>query len=328
MKTKAILSLLCLLITESMNAQRIDLSAISTEYEAELEIKQMTTNEDEVYMPDIIHRYKKVYWLTNRAIGISPDGKKLAFLSERDGTINIYTKELEKGPESPALQCTHRAQVLDFTYSPDGNNLLFTDVKEQYCQVCLTEANEGSECNILTMKSVDYSPIYRADGEELLFTRQQRSGFHIYRYNMQNHRMEVDSTGTNPCPIPGEEAYVCCRINPKGKNEIWKVDMKTGKETRLIRTRDRSFSTPVVSPDGKWIAFVGESLKEIGVKMVPNTDIFVCRIDGKEAAQLTDHVANDLSPAWSHDGKYIYFISERGSQDGKANVWRITKLNN
>ncbi|EKC71397.1 hypothetical protein OBE_03414, partial [human gut metagenome] len=38
---------------------------------------------------------------------------------------------------------------------------------------------------------------------------------------------------------------------------------------------------------------------------------------------ITYHAADDLSPVWSKDGKYIYFVSQRGSGTQTANVWRI-----
>ena len=47
-------------------------------------------------------------------------------------------------------------------------------------------------------------------------------------------------------------------------------------------------------------------------------------MDGTGLMQLTYHAADDLSPAWSKDGRYIYFISQRGSADAIANIWRIT----
>ena len=47
------------------------------------------------------------------------------------------------------------------------------------------------------------------------------------------------------------------------------------------------------------------------------------RLDGSDFTQLTYHAADDLSPVWSSDGKYIYFISQRGSADAVANIWRL-----
>ena len=60
----------------------------------------------------------------------------------------------------------------------------------------------------------------------------------------------------------------------------------------------------------------------------PNTDLFVCRIDGTGFAQLTYHAADDLSPVWSKDGRFIYFISQRGSSDGTANIWKMNLIIN
>lgn len=75
---------------------------------------------------------------------------------------------------------------------------------------------------------------------------------------------------------------------------------------------------------------VGSSIKVVDVagqnnpnKVYPNTDIFVCHIDGSNLTQITYHAADDLSPVWSKDGKYIYFVSQRGSSTQTTNVWRI-----
>jgi Tol biopolymer transport system component len=55
-----------------------------------------------------------------------------------------------------------------------------------------------------------------------------------------------------------------------------------------------------------------------------HTDIYVCRTDGSQLMQLTYHAADDLSPVWSRDGGFIFFISQRGSANGTANVWMMS----
>ena len=72
-----------------------------------------------------------------------------------------------------------------------------------------------------------------------------------------------------------------------------------------------------------WIVFVGESRIITPDFTYKNTDLYACRIDGTNLVQLTYHAADDLSPVWSHCGKYIYFISQRGSADAVANIWRM-----
>lgn len=74
---------------------------------------------------------------------------------------------------------------------------------------------------------------------------------------------------------------------------------------------------------------VGDSALNTGKNLsYKNTDLFVCRIDGTELTQLTYHAADDLSPVWSPDGRFIYFVSKRGSSTGTANVWRISFITN
>ena len=60
-----------------------------------------------------------------------------------------------------------------------------------------------------------------------------------------------------------------------------------------------------------------------GAQYLPKNVILMIG-DGTGLAQLTYHAADDLSPVWSKDGRYIYFISQRGDQNATANVWRIS----
>jgi dipeptidyl aminopeptidase/acylaminoacyl peptidase len=85
---------------------------------------------------------------------------------------------------------------------------------------------------------------------------------------------------------------------------------------RLVRL-DR-VGAPHVSPDGSQIVYsVRTTDMEAGKG---RHDLWLSKISGEAPRQLTSHEASDNEPAWSADGKYIYFLSSRGDS---SQVWRI-----
>jgi len=124
------------------------------------------------------------------------------------------------------------------------------------------------------------------------------------------------------CLIPNNyDAIYCARFTTNKESEIWRVNFKTGVEEVILSQPGKSFSTPQLSPDGKWLLVTGSSKSE--KEKIDNTDIFVVRTDGTQLTQLTYHPGNDLSPVWSPDGKSIFFLSQRGSVEKNYNVWRM-----
>ena len=78
---------------------------------------------------------------------------------------------------------------------------------------------------------------------------------------------------------------------------------------------------PAVSPDNKWVAF---AVRDTDVEANRGRfDLWMVGIDGSNLRRLTSHPDNDTDPAWSADGKWIYFISNRG---GASQVWRISPV--
>ena len=66
------------------------------------------------------------------------------------------------------------------------------------------------------------------------------------------------------------------------------------------------------SPDGKWLAFVGQRDKKFEIYRVP--------VGGGAEERLTSKGAYDDGPEYSPDGKWIYFNSDRS---GGWDIWRM-----
>lgn len=92
-------------------------------------------------------------------------------------------------------------------------------------------------------------------------------------------------------------------------------------EKRPLRPEDRSRfvcpGDPQVSPDGKTVAFVVQTVDEQNDKAL--TNIYIVGCSGGLPRQITNS-GSDRSPRWSPDGRTLAFISERG---GKPALWLI-----
>ena len=74
------------------------------------------------------------------------------------------------------------------------------------------------------------------------------------------------------------------------------------------------YTEPRFSPDGKEVAFVART-------QGPSGQLGVLDVSSGKVREVTDNHVVVLSPAWSPDGRYIYFASSRG---GTVNIWKIS----
>ena len=100
-------------------------------------------------------------------------------------------------------------------------------------------------------------------------------------------------------------------LSPDGKQiyfsydgDIYSVPAAGGQATAVI-TMFGEQDSPLVSPDGKWLAFSSD--------IQGNTDVYAVPLGGGAAVQLTFHEAPDVPISWSADSKYVYFESTRES---------------
>ena len=96
--------------------------------------------------------------------------------------------------------------------------------------------------------------------------------------------------------------------------DLWSVDRNGGKASRL--TVGVGLETaPVVSPDGRTVAFSGE--------YDGNTDVFTIPIEGGVPERVTYHPSADVPVAWTPDGGQIIFRSDRQSYSRYTQLYQV-----
>ena len=302
-------------------AQKVDYSVVSVPEEVGLELKKITSDNDMVAMPLVRRGLFGIQWVTGHVMDIAPNDSTLAFISDRDKTTNIYVKALWR--HSASIKRTNRTGVMDPSYSPDGKFICFSEEIGRSRQIFQTDAFQGFVCRQITNGSMDYGPVYSQDMTKIFFSRKESKGYSIWSYDLKEKFLSSYTVGMNPFVINCSQ-ILCSRSNAEGRGEIWLIDLEKGTEECIVSDPKISFSSPVLSPDGKRIAFVGGTPLPYKNRFYWNTDIYVCNVDGTDLQRITYHAADDLCPIWSIDGQFLYFISQRGSESACANIWRIS----
>ena len=105
----------------------------------------------------------------------------------------------------------------------------------------------------------------------------------------------------NPSAAP-DGSWLAFESDAESFRDIYRVDIDTGRTTRLTRDGDGAFD-PDVAPDGRRIAFVSTTSGEPQVHAMDR--------DGGNRALLVDAPGQEHTPRWSPDGSAIAFAGDR-----------------
>ena len=86
--------------------------------------------------------------------------------------------------------------------------------------------------------------------------------------------------------------------------QLWLYDTKTKQQKRIAQSMVGNFDNLTWSPDSQWLAYEQEANNTFDQIKVLNANTGAIQA-------LTSDRYNSFSPAWSTDGKWLYFLSDR-----------------
>lgn len=247
---------------------------------------------------------KKSYY----SIRWSPDGSRLAYLSNEEGKPQLYVRWMDTG--QTALVTNVTSNPSNITWSPDGKHIAFTmsvDAKEKPLDVKMPKKPDGAKWS----PSFQYitKARYQADGRGIL----EPAYTHIFIVPADGGTARQLTSGNYhhngrlSFSPDSDKIYFSANRSDNWEYEpvegdIFSVDMM-GNIAQL--TNDKGLeSSPVVSPDGKHIAYARRDDEKV---MYKNSYLYVMKSDGTDAQNLTKDIDNSVSNFHWKDNKHVYF---------------------
>lgn len=206
----------------------------------------------------------------------SPDGKRIAFTSDRAGGDNIWTMNVD-GSEMQQVTKESFRLLNNPTWHPSGDFIAarkhFTTSRSAGVgEIWLYSTKGGSGVQLVKRPSEAHQkelgePMFTPDGDGLYYSQNITSG-PIFEYAQDSNT----------------ELF-----------QIKRYDMVTG-ETTVAAGGPGGATRPAPSPDGKYLAYVKRVRAE--------SKLFIRDLDSGEERMIFDHLDQDLQETWAITGVY------------------------
>ncbi|MDQ3282077.1 MAG: serine/threonine-protein kinase [Acidobacteriota bacterium] len=234
------------------------------------------------------------------------------------------------------VQSGTRRKLLDHdgvqpSWSPHGNRIAYWGIVGESAQRDLWTIDPNAKdaaqsiVRVTNDLSVDWNPVWSADGRYLYFGSDRNGAMNLWRVAIDEEsgktRGEPEAV-TTPARFSGHFSFsrdgkrmAFASIDQTEAVRAAAFDPVAGavtSEARQIFGGSFLVFSSQVSPDGKHVAVTNRGGQE---------DLYVVEIATGEVRQLTNDVAHDRGATWSPDGTAIYFYSQRNSD--RYEIWRI-----
>lgn len=244
----------------------------------------------------------------------SPDGKRLAYISNRNGSAQVYVRWMDNGTTVQATNVTNSPSAV--AWSPDGTQLAFLKLVPKPALVIGEPITPPAGATWAAPPKVTDKLVFRYDGVGEL-----PSGYvHVFVVPSDGGTERQISSGdfhdgggvfgggALTWTADGAELVLPARRGERPEwnareTDLYAFAVKDGAARRLT-SRFGPDESPAVSPDGKLIAFVGYDDRKLGYQ---NNVLYTMNRDGSDKRAISSKLDRSVArPTWAADGKGIY----------------------
>jgi tricorn protease len=218
-----------------------------------------------------------------------------------------FDQDREKWVKKPADYLT------SVHLSPDGDRLVLT----ARGQVFVAPVEQGRFVDVTRQDRVRYREgRFMPDGKSLLVSSDQTG-------ELEFEKLPANGVGPpEPFTHDGNVFRFDGVSSPDGKfvayqdknQRLWLFDIEQKRDWSIATNNVENFSGLQWSPDSQWLAYVSGADNQY-------QQISLYHLKDRRTTVLTSDRVNSYSPAWSTDGKWLYFLSERRLESVVPSPW-------
>jgi TolB protein len=147
---------------------------------------------------------------SNRSIEVSPsfspDGRRVAFVSDRGGTPQVYVKDLGSGEEK---RLTYRGPYnSNPAWSPTGEWIAYTARTSSGFDIYLIDPDNGFTTPLVLHPRTDEDPAWSPDGRKIAFTSNRRGRKDIYLIDWDGDNLTQITANFGNCSHPAWSGWL------------------------------------------------------------------------------------------------------------------------
>jgi serine/threonine-protein kinase len=223
-----------------------------------------------------------------------------------DATGNQQLVWVERSGKVVPVDTTWRGRFGSVSLSPDGSRLAVQALSAAGDQIWVKQLPVGPATLVTAGSGNNIRPAWMPDGRRLAYIsgRGGVRGAFVQRSDASAvaESLLVDSRAPNEVqPTPDGRRFIL-RFSVG-----WDFFMLTsGADTALrpLLVGPEQVFSPDVSPDGRWLAYIGRGSGR--------AELYVRQLDDPNAGRVQVSIDGAEEPRWSHSGKELFFRSSRG----------------